>query len=78
MSPLNAVVEMECLGTVVPVQSYQLCVYCFLYRESDHRADKKELVVVYEVSDTSTILMLIKYAMTGLMAYMLVIQWNLS
>ena len=47
MSPLNALIEMECLGIV---NNHQLFVYCFLYRESDNRADKKELVVIYEVS----------------------------
>ena len=47
VSPLNAIIEMECLGTVVLVLIIPpVC----LYRESDHRADKKELVVVYEVS----------------------------
>ena len=54
VSPVNTVIEMICLGKVVRVCLYQqpcVCVCCLLYRESDGGADKKELVVIYEVSN---------------------------
>ena len=53
VSPVNTVIEMICLG-IVRVCLYQqpcVCVCCLLYRESDGGADKKELVVIYEVSN---------------------------
>ena len=52
VAPIKIVIEMECLGIVMPIygHAYHYVFTIFLYRKSDCGTDKKELVVIYEVS----------------------------
>lgn len=52
MSPIKIVIEMECLGIVMSIygHAYHCLFTTFQHRKSDCGTDKKELVVIYEVS----------------------------